>query len=291
MAKLRILGILLVLPALLFIAFAMIVPFFWNIGMSFMNWNGFSGMTWNGMAAYAKTFQDIVTMKGISYSIQIAVTSTVIAVVFGVLFALAIYKVGMKEGAFYRFVFFAPSMMPVVVIGFLFTFILATDIGLLNKLLEIAGLASLTRAWLAEPGVVIWSIGVIGGWRSAGFVMILVYAAVVTIPSSMFEAARLEGMGYLRQIRTIILPLIMPTLRLTVILMLIVTFKTYDIIAIMTKGGPGDLSRTVPVRLLDVAFQYNDFGYAAAIGVLLTVLVVIVIAAAQLLVRGQSHEY
>jgi len=256
-----------------------------------MNWNGFSAMTWAGLSNFAKAFGDHVTMKGFLYSIQVAFASSAIAIALGMLFAFAVYKMGTKEGAFYRFVFFGPVMMPFVVIGLLFTFILAYDVGLVNNVLDLVGLPSLRRGWLAEPSLVVWSIGAVSGWGSAGFAMILIYAAIVTIPASMFEAARLEGLGYFRQIKDIILPLIMPTVRLVIILMLIVKFKSYDIVFSMTKGGPGDSSTTAPIRLLQVAFQYNEFGYGAAIGVLLMILVVIVIAAAQLLVKGQSHEY
>ncbi|MBB6732095.1 carbohydrate ABC transporter permease [Cohnella zeiphila] len=290
-SSLRILGILFVLPSMLFIAFSMLVPIVWNAAMSLTTWNGMTAVKWTGFANYAKVFEDAVTVRGFIYSLQIAVVSSALAIAAGLLLALAIYKTGPKEGAFYRFVFFSPAMMPFVIIGFLFVFILSPDVGLLNSVLGALGLQNLQHAWLSEPGTVVWTIAVIGGWRFSGLVMILCYTAMTTIPSSMFEAARLEGMGYARQVRMIILPLIMPTVRLVTLLMLILAFKTYDIVFIMTKGGPGDSSRTVPVRMLDVAFQYNEFGYASAIGVLLTILVSLVIVIVQRLARGESYEY
>lgn len=287
----KLLGAAFLIPALLFIGSTMVVPIGWNAVMSFTTWNGIGEMKAAGWSNYAVFFQDPVTLKGFYYSVFIAVVSSSIAVLTGLLLALMIYRAGRKEGAFYRLVFFAPAMMPLVVIGLLFTFILSPDTGLVNHALRAIGLQSLERAWLAEPGTVLWTIAAIGGWRFSGFVMMLTYTAIVTLPASMFEAAKLEGMGYFRQVRMIILPLIMPTIRLVTMLMLIISFKTYDIVWAMTQGGPGDFSRTVPVRMLDVAFRYNEFGYAAAISVMLTIVVSLVIALSRKLTKGSVYEY
>lgn len=285
------LGIAFLVPALLFIIFTMVVPIGWNAVMSFTTWNGMGDMKAAGWNNYLELFQDPVTLKGFYYSVFIAVISTGIAVLTGLLLALLINKTGRREGAFYRLVFFAPAMMPFVVIGLLFSFILSPDTGLLNRIFQVIGLQSLEHAWLSEPGIVLWTIAVVGGWRFSGFAMMLMYTAIVTLPASMFEAAKLEGMSYFKQIRLIIIPLIMPTISLVTMLMLIISFKTYDVVWAMTKGGPGDFSRTVPVRMLDVAFRYNEFGYAAAISVMLTLLVSLIIYLSQKLTRVSVYEY
>lgn len=287
----RLLGISFLIPAFLFIAFTMLIPIGWNLVLSFSSWDGYSGMKAAGLQNYVELFRDSVTMKSFYYSIFIAVVSSLIALLSGLALALMIYKTGRKEGAFYRLVFFTPSMIPFIVIGLLFTFLLSPDMGLLNHLLKLAGLESLERAWLAEPGVVLWTIAVVSGWRFSGFVMMLLYTAIVTIPASMFEAARMEGLSYAGQVRMIIMPLIMPTIRLVSMLMLILSFKTYDVVMAMTRGGPGDFSRTTPIRMMDVAFRFNEFGYAAAIAVALTVLVALVILVSQKFSKGESYEY
>ncbi|MFD2334564.1 carbohydrate ABC transporter permease [Cohnella sp. GCM10020058] len=287
----RLLGTAFLIPALLFIGATMVVPIGWNAVLSFASWNGMGAMKAAGWSNYANFFQDTVTLKGFYYSIFIAVVSSAIAIVSGLLLALLIHRAGRREGAFYRFVFFAPAMMPLVVIGLLFTFVLSPDTGLLNHVLRAIGLQSLEHAWLAEPGIVLWTIAVIGGWRFSGFVMMLAYTAIISLPGSLFEAAKLEGLGAVRQARVIILPLIMPTIRLVTMLMLILSFKTYDIVWAMTRGGPGDFSRTVPVRMLDVAFRYNEFGYSAAISVMLTIVVALIIALSRKLTKGNVYEY
>lgn len=290
-SRLRIVGILFMLPALFFIVIAIVIPIFWNLLLSFTSWNGNSAIKPVGFENYINVFKDHVTMMGFYNSIFISVFSSAIAILSGLVLALMIYRMGKKEGAFFRFVFFTPSMTPFTVIGLLFVFILSPDLGLLNNLLKLVGLGSLQHAWLGEPGTVLWSIAIIGGWRFTGIVMMLFYTAINTIPSSMFEAGRIDGAGYFKQVGIIILPLIKPTIQLTIMMVLMWSFKTYDVVWTMTKGGPGDFSKTIPIRMLEVGFQYNQFGYASSIGVLLTILVSISILVAQRLTRGEKYEY
>jgi len=289
--KTRILGIALLIPSLFFILLTLIIPIIWNFLLSFTKWNAFSPVEFIGIDNYIKVFRDSITIKSFYYSIFIAFVSAALALLLGILLALMIYKSGRKEGAAYRLVFFAPSMMPFVVIGLLFTFILSPDMGLLNSLLRLIGLSSLERAWLGEPSTVLWTVSVVSGWRFSGMVMMLVFTAILAIPASMFEAARLEGLNYYQQVKIIIFPLIIPTIRLVSMLMLIYCFRTYDVVMAMTKGGPGDFSRTAPVRMLDVAFKHNEFGYAAAISVVLTLLVSVFIFVSQKFSRSEVYEY
>ncbi|CAN7741387.1 sugar ABC transporter permease [Paenibacillus sp. LjRoot153] len=287
----QMLGIALLIPAAIFIAFTVIIPVGWNFVLSFAKWSPLTSMQMVGLDNYIEIFKDQVTLNGFKYSIIIAIVSSLIALILGLLLALLVYRTGNKEGAVLRLIFFAPSMMPFIVIGLMFAFILDPSTGLINRILELIGLESLQHAWLSEPGLVLLVLAAVSGWKGSGAVMMLFYTAIVTIPASMFEAARLEGAGYFRQIRIIILPLIMPTIRLVSMLVLIGSFKTYDIVITMTKGGPGDYSKTVPMQMLDVGFRYNEFGYAAAIGVLFTILVGFIIFISMKMIRGDVYEY
>jgi len=289
--KTRMLGIILLIPAALLIAYTMVIPIGWNFVLSFAEWDGFSNMKMVGLENYIQLFHDSVTLKSFKYSIYLALGSSVIALGVGLTLALLIYRLGKFEGAAFRLIFFMPSMIPFVVIGLLFTFILSPDMGILNNFFRWIGLESLDRAWLGEPGLVMWTLSVVSGWKGSGSVMMLLFTAVITIPTSLFEAARLEGASYFQQIRTIILPLLSPTIRLVSMLVLIGSFKSYDIVYSMTKGGPGDYSKTVPVQMLDSAFSFNEFGYSAAIGVIFTIMVSIVIFVSRKIAKGDVYEY
>ena len=289
--KQRLLGLTFLIPAAVFILFSLIIPIAWNVVLSFSSWNGFSSMTGAGLENYKTFISDDFTIRSFGYTIVIALVSSIIALLIGLTLALLVYNTPQKEGSILRLTFFAPSMVPTIVIGILFIFLLAPNIGLINSLLRIMGLESLERAWLVDPKLVLGTISVVNGWKGSGSVMMLLYTAIIAIPPSLYEAAKMEGANYGHQVRTVTLPLIMPTIRLVSMLVLIGSFKSYDIVYSMTKGGPGSYSKVVPIQMMDVAFKYNEFGYSGAIGVIFTILVSIAIFASRFLAKGETYEY
>ena len=212
--KLRFFGFLFILPAALMVLLTMIIPVGWNIVLSFCDWNGNSAIKFVGITNYVKVFTDNATLKTIGHSLAISVIAAAVAMILGMALALMIYKVNRVEGAFYRFVFYSPGMLPMTVVGLLFTFVLATDQGLVNNLLEAAGLGALTQPWLAKKGLILVVIGVVQGWRSSGAIMMLTYTAILSLPESLFESARLDGATYWQEIRRVILPLIKPSIKM-----------------------------------------------------------------------------
>lgn len=284
-------GCLFMLPAFLAIVFTIVIPLIWNVVLSFHDWNGNGPMKFMGLENYIEVFSARATRQAIEHSVFIGVVSTAVAMVLGILFSLCIYRLGRKSGAFCRFVFFSPSMMPMTVIGLLFVFILAQDKGLLNSALGAMGLESLQHGWLSESGTVLWCISIIQGWRFSGTIMMLCFTAMLAIPNTLFESAKLDGANYFDEIRMIILPLIKPTIKLSLSMMLLWSFKTYDMVWTMTKGGPGDLSMTAPIKMISTAFSFNKFGLASAIGIVLTIVVSICILFGRRITKGETYEY
>lgn len=287
----QLLGFILILPALLFILLDIVIPILWNVVLSFQTWSGLGPVEWAGISNFVNVVTDEVTRTSFLNSIIIAVVSALIAIIGGLLLAILIYRMNRREGAFYRLVFFTPNMLPLTVVGLLFVFIYNPDVGILNNVFGVIGLGTFKHAWLAEPGTVLMALAVTGGWKVAGLTMMLCYTAISSIPTSLFEAGKMDGAGYFKQVRMIILPMIKPTLQTCALLTMIITFKTYDLVYVMTKGGPGDLSRTVPLRMLDVGFIYNEFGYAAAMGTLFTIVVTVIIFIIRKAMKGEVYEY
>lgn len=288
--KVRLMGIGFMMPAMIMILLTIIIPMIWNFVLSFNEWNGMNKLNFIGIDNYKKAITDSATRLAFTNSIFMALVSTAIAIVSGLILAIMIYRMGKIEGALFRFVFFTPSMIPLTIIGILFVFILSPDIGLLNNFLRLVGLGSFQHAWLSDPDLVVWVIAIVSGWRFSGVIMMLCYTGIIGIPTVLFEAAQIDGAGFVKQIRTIILPMIKPTIQLSIVMMLIWSFKTYDIVWAMTKGGPGKESLTVPIRMLQTTFTFNKFGYGAAIGVILTLVVAIFIIVAQKLTKGETYE-
>jgi raffinose/stachyose/melibiose transport system permease protein len=289
-SKSRLLGIVFLVPAITMLMLTIIIPMIWNFVLSFNEWNGMNKLKFIGILNYKNAITDSATRLAFTNSVFMALVSTTIAIVSGLFLAIMIYRLGKIEGAIFRFVFFTPSMIPMTIIGILFIFILSPDIGLLNSVLRLVGLGSLQHAWLSDPDLVVWVIAFVSGWRYSGVIMMLCYTGIIGIPTTLFEAAQIDGAGFLKQIRTIILPLIKPTIQLSIVMMLIWSFKTYDIVWAMTKGGPGNVSITVPIRMLQTTFTFNKFGSGAATGVILTLVVSIFIIVTQRLMKGETYE-
>lgn len=289
--KLRMVGIMFMIPAGILILFTTVIPFIWNVYISFGDYNGVSPYKFTGVDNYIKIFNSRVAMQAIKNSVIVAVTGTLAAMLLGMLMALLIYRVSKIEGTIFRFLFYSPAMLPMTVVGLLFTFILSSDAGMLNHILQAIGLGSLAKSWLATKTLVVVCIGAVQGWRTAGTIMIMVYTAIIALPNDMFEEAKLEGATYWQEVRYIIMPLVKPTLVLTFSMMSMWAFKTYDIVAIMTDGGPGDLSITAPLYIVQQSFRSGKLGYASAISIIFAALIMAIISAIRFGLRREIHEF
>ncbi|WP_044289741.1 MULTISPECIES: carbohydrate ABC transporter permease [Robinsoniella] len=290
-SKLKFLGALMVLPCLFFILVDQYIPIGWNIILSLQEWDGFKKLKWVYFKNYINFFQDSDSLKALYHSVLLGFISTVFAILLGLIVAFMIYKLRKSEGSFLRLVFFTPIMLPTAIVGLLFTFVFNSDMGILNQLLRAVGAGSMATAWLENKGTAMVCIAIVSGWKLFGVTMMLGYTAIQNIPSSLIESSYLDGAGYLKQIRYIILPLIKPTIQLAAIFSLTTAFRTYDLVWAMTMGGPGNLTTTVPIEMIKRSFVYNEFGYSAATGCILTVVVLIFIFITNKLLGGESYEY
>jgi ABC-type sugar transport system permease subunit len=284
-------GILFLIPALIFIIFSIFIPTIWTFALSFLKWDGMTNYEWVGAKNYIQVITDDLTKITLSNSVFLGVISTLIAVCIGVLLSAFIYPLGRREGTTYRLILFMPTMIPLAIVALLFSFIYSPEMGLINQFLRLVGLDSLTSAWLEKKSTVMWSIIIVGIWRIAGLTMMLCFAALQSIPNSLLESSRLEGASYFKQWIHIIFPLIKPIIRLAAIFTLVIQFKTYDLVYVLTGGGPGDISKTVPLHMIDTAFIFNEFGASSAMGFLLTIIVMFCIFGLNYILKGEQYEY
>lgn len=289
--KISSLGMLFMLPAMLMICFVVVIPLFWNIALSLSSWSVNQPMTFLGLDNYFTIFQDAKYMDTLWKSIFVAAVATVVAMVLGITLALFIHRLSRREGSVFRFIFFLPSIMPMSVAGLLFVFVLSPTKGLLNQILELLHLGSLTHAWLSDPKTVLWVIGIVQGWRFSGMIMMFVYTSILTIPNSLFESANLDGATWFQEIKGIILPLAKPTINMACSLMLIWGFKSYGLVYAMTQGGPGNASETTPINMIKTAFTYNKFGVSSALGVIFTVVVMFVVISGRKVLKSETYEF
>jgi raffinose/stachyose/melibiose transport system permease protein len=278
-------------PALLFITYAVYIPFGWNTLLSFQTWNGFAAPEWAGMDNYVKTFTDAIALKSLGNTIFLGLVSTAGAIVVGVVLAALVYQVYRREGAFYRLILFMPVMLPAAIVGLLFVFIFNPEMGLLNSLLRAIGLDSLTTAWLENKSTVMWCLAFVSMWKMAGLTMMLSFAAMQMLPASIFESSKLDGATNKQQFFSLILPMIRPTILLAAIYSMAVNFKSYDIVSIMTGGGPSTTSSVVPIYMIKTGFKFGEFGFSAAQGMVLALTIILIVLVVRRVFRGENYEY
>lgn len=289
--KRRLLYAAFLLPAIICMLFSVYIPFGWNGILSFQEWNGFSPASWCGMKNYVRFFEDAEAVRSIGNSFFVATVSTAGAVILGLFLSALVYKLGRVEGAFCRLIIFLPVMLPTAVVGLLFTFVFNPEMGILNNLLRSVGLSQWTKAWLENSDTVMWCIALVNVWKMTGLTMMLSFASMQMLPDSIFESAKMEGAGYVRQVFSIILPLIKPTILMAATYSLVVNFKSYDIVFVLTRGGPGTTSETIPLLMMKTAFNFNEFGYSAGLGMVLAVVVMLTVIVLQRLLKGETYEY
>ncbi len=235
--------------------------------------------------------KDPRVLHSLGNSVYLALFTSLFSVVLGLVLAVLVNRLGSKEGAAYRLVLFLPVMLPLAIIGLLFTFLYNPEMGLVNLFLGAVGLGQWKHVWLQEPHLVMTSIAVVGVWRTLGLTMMLAYTGIQMIPPALIESSHLDGASYRVQFFRIILPLILPVISVAAVFTLVLSFKTFDLVYVMTGGGPGTTSETIPLHMVTTAFDFNEYGYSAAMGFVLTVIVMAIILLVRFWLDRDQYEF
>jgi len=219
-----------------------------------------------GFANYAELARDELFWRAVRNTILWACASPLAEVTIALLLALALYSriPGMR---FFRIAWFTPVLMSYIVVGIIWVWIYNYDWGAANALLRALGLDGLTRAWLGDPKVALPALIFITTWMWAGFNMVVLLAALHSLPSEVIEAAELDNCGWAGKLWFVIIPLIKPTILNLLVLSFIGKMKIFDLVWITTKGGPLWSTETVSTYLYKRAFEWTtfDLGYPSTI--------------------------
>jgi ABC-type sugar transport systems, permease components len=221
-----------------------------------------------GLKHYEKVFADPTVLTATFNSIAITVASVSIQMFLA--FALALLlREQTKRWQGIRGFFILAWPLPTFVAAFAWTWLLDHNFGLVNQAMEALGMARV--AFLSEPVTAFVSVVMADVWKHLPWTLIVMIAAVTLIDSQLVEALQVDGGGYLHQVRHVILPAIAPILPAILVLRIVWTFNVFDLIFLMTGGGPGDRTLILPVLIYRYAFQNNDFGGASALGMLILI--------------------
>ena len=280
-------SLLYVAPALAFFVVFVVVPIVQSVRISFYDWDGITVATPAGLSNYAAVFADADLRQALGHSLVLLVFYAALPVLVGLLLAGAMSRIRIHGLTVFRAVLFLPQVLSSVVVAVAWRGLLAED-GPVNDALRAVGLDGLTRTWLGDFTTALPSIGVIGTWVEYGLCMVLFLAGIATIDRSLYEAARLDGAGPIREFTSITLPALRSQISIALILTITFALRNFDLIWNTTRGGPGT-STTVPsVFVYQDAFQDRALGQASALAVVLTVLILVVVGIVQLALRERK---
>lgn len=247
---------------------------FYSIIMSFryslLDWNGFGEGIFVGFSNYAKMFQDKVFLRSAVNSLLLGFVTLVTQLPLALLLALLLTS-GIKGEGFYRTVFFIPMTLSSVVIGQLWLKIYNPNYGVLNTLLGVLGLESLQRNWLGDVNTALFSAFVPIIWQNVGYHMLLLYTSINSISKDILEAAKLDGASGVKAARYITIPLVKPMLRTCAIFVVIGSLKAFDMIYVLTNGGPVHMTEVPSSLMFSSIFNLNKYGYGSAISIFIVV--------------------
>ncbi|MBR3329849.1 MAG: sugar ABC transporter permease [Mogibacterium sp.] len=265
--------IIFLLPALILFCGVLIAPIGASGYFSFFDWNGFTEKTFIGFSNYKELFtsDSIGFMKALGNSLLLAVLSVFLQLPLALALALVLGKKIKGERAFLS-VYFMPVLISTVVIGQLWLKIYNPDYGVLNVALRAVGLDNLTHIWLGEKATALGAVFVPILWQYVGYHMLLLYAGVKSVPPELREAAMLDGATDGQVNRYIVLPYIKPIIKISVIFAVTGSLKSFDLIYVLTNGGPLHATEVPSTLMISMLFLRNRYGMGSTIAVLLIIL-------------------
>ncbi|OPJ66074.1 lactose transport system permease protein LacF [Clostridium chromiireducens] len=255
-----------VLPTLIIMSAIIFVPIILSVRYSTFDWSGIGKGTFIGLDNYKQMFSDTRFLHSAKNSLLFAVVSIVIQLPISLLLALILAS-GVKFEKFYRTVYFIPVIISTVVIGQLWIKIYNADYGLLNTLLKAIGQGKLVHDWLGKENTALISTFIPILWQYVGYHMLIMYAGAKSISSDIYEAAKIDGASPVKTAFHITIPLLKPILKVCITFSLIGALKVFDLIYVLTNGGPF-FSTEVPSTLMyTTIFDNYKYGYGSAISV------------------------
>ncbi|MFG1613877.1 carbohydrate ABC transporter permease [Nonomuraea wenchangensis] len=263
------------LPAFVIYAAFLLFPIGRAVQFSLYDWDGLSVGRWAGLDNYAAILADEGLRAAFGHALVLVVFYALIPLAVGLALAAVLNHAKVRGLGFFRTVVFLPQVVAMVVVAVAWRRVYAPD-GTLNALLGALGLDSLTRGWLGDYAFALPAVGVVGTWVETGLVTVLLLAGMSRVPPDLYEAARLDGAGAVREFFAVTLPSVRGEIAVALTLTVIAALRTFDLVYVTTRGGPGT-STTVPsYEVYHRAFGLGQVGSAAAVGVTLALLIFVI---------------
>ncbi|WP_240808368.1 carbohydrate ABC transporter permease [Actinomadura geliboluensis] len=280
------------LPGLLLFTAVIGVPFLMNIGTSFTEWTGVGTPKWVGLANYRELVQDADFWASFGHNALVILGMAVVPTLIGLVLASALTDLidrhfGARTASVLRACVYLPQVLPIVIAGVVWSWLLAPENGAVNALLDAVGLGSLAHDWLGDPATALWSVLGVMVWIQIGFPLVIFMSGLQRVDPSLYEAAEIDGATWLRRFWHITIPQIRPEIFVVLLWTTIAALKAFSQIFVLTKGGPGGATNVPAYYSWVHFFEKSEVGYGSAIA---TVLTLVIVALTVVFLRMQSRE-
>jgi raffinose/stachyose/melibiose transport system permease protein len=278
-----------VLPALVLYAVFVILPVVQAMRYSLFKWNGIAPLTeFVGLQNYVIALRNDVFTTSVGNNLLILVLSLAIQIPFSLALAVLLNR-RFRGRAALRLLFFLPYVLSEAVTGIVFTLMLQPD-SVVDASLTAFGLEGLIQDWLGDSTLVMITLFVLISWKYFGFHMIIMLAGLQGIPRELEDAALIDGADRRQAFRYVTLPLLGPTIRVSVFLSMIGALQLFEVVWVMTAGGPVNASSTMAIAMFKAGFRSNQFGYGSALAVILFLFCLVVALLYQRFVLRRDTE-
>jgi raffinose/stachyose/melibiose transport system permease protein len=281
--------ILFLLPGLALYLLFVLFPVVQAARYSLYNWNGLQPLTdFVGIKNYVDALNSDVFQNAVSHNVFIIVLSLTLQIPFSLFLAVLLNR-RFYGRALFRLIFFLPYVLSEAITGIVFSLFLQPS-SMMDTTMQGVGLGGFVQDWLGDTGFVMITLFVIISWKYFGFHMIILMAGLQGIPREIEEAALIDGAGRWQAFRHVTLPLLGPTLRVSVFLSMIGALQLFDMVWVMTRGGPVGASNTMATLMFKSGFQETDMGYGSALAVILFIFALVLALAYQRFVLRRDIE-
>ena len=277
-------GYLFVLPTTVLYLTFVLAPVIVTMVLSFSYYDPMMGSQWVGLDNFIRFFTEPRSLQILWNTLRFAGFAVTFNVSIGLVLALALNRT--MPGwmlYFFRLAFFLPVIIAAAFVSIVWTYFYGDDLGVINYYFRLIGLPG--QRWLTDAHWAMTSIVIMDVWKNTGFFMIIFIAALQGVPKSILEAAVMDGTPGWRQFFRIILPYISPVVFFCIVYASIGALQVFESIVILTQGGPGDATRSLSILIVEEGFGSFQIGYAAAISVVMTVIILIITAIQQIVSR------
>lgn len=273
--KSRMTLILFVLPALLVYLMWVVYPIIDAIWMSTLKYESLHSSRFIGFGNYVSVFTSKLFWKSMKVSLIFILFTTLFQVILGFFYGYLVY-LQPKGYRIYKILLFIPNVLPSVATGFIWNYIYSPSMGLLKPAMEAVGLGELYISPIADPKLALYALIFAQVWSGLGIQVILFNSGFMNIPTEVIESARLDGATGWKMIKTMVIPMSWDITKMVIILQTIGALRSFDLIYVMTGGGPNHATEVLPMHLFVNAFQNFNLGYGNVIAVVLFVLAMII---------------